>query len=109
YVARLEIEGESLLLLKPTEKVEHGGRVQILEGSEQYEALAELIDRMRAPVHCADDNDFDEFFKGVELMDMEETLRRAAFTLASRIPTDAELAKVRNDGKRGLEEVVREL
>jgi hypothetical protein len=108
-VARLEIDDKPLLLLKPTNEIEHGGKVQLVKGDENYDALKELIKRLEAPVHCADDNDFDEFFRDVELLDREGTVRRATFALGSRIPTDSEIAKVNLEGNAGLEEVLRDV
>jgi hypothetical protein len=36
-IARLEIDGVSLLLLKPSEQIEHGGGAQVEIDSEEYE------------------------------------------------------------------------
>jgi hypothetical protein len=84
-VARLEIDGTSLLLLKPTGQVEHGGGVQLPVDDDRYRALEELVWLMEEPVHCADDGDYAAFFEGVELLDLEQTLRRAM----SRRPTSS--------------------
>ena len=107
-VARLEIEGTSLLLLKPSAQVEHEGQAQIAKGDDRYKALKELIKRLDAPVHCANDDDVKEFFKGVELLEWEDTLRRAMFALVSRYPTEDELIQVKIYGKKGVKEVLRE-
>lgn len=105
-VARLEIDGESLLLLKPLNEVEHGGAQQIVEGDERYEALVELVDLLEHPVHCADDHDYAEFFAGVELLDLDGTLRRAVFALAGRFPTQDERDMVQEGGEAALATVL---
>ncbi|MEM6990117.1 MAG: DUF1588 domain-containing protein [Myxococcota bacterium] len=102
-VARLEIDGESLILLKATGVVEHGGGAQLVKGEEWHVALEELVDQLgEAPITCADDTDVTEFFAGVHMLDDVEVLRRAAFSLASRYPTDEEIAWVAEGGSDGL-------
>lgn len=103
-VARLEIEGVSLLLLKPLGEVEHGGGQQIEVDDSRHQALRALVEHLDdGPIACADDTDVTEFFTGVQLLDAEQTLRRAAFSLASRHPTPAELFAVETAGETGLE------
>ncbi|MCH9688618.1 MAG: DUF1588 domain-containing protein [Deltaproteobacteria bacterium] len=108
-VARLEIDGIPLLLAKPTGMVEHGGGLQLAEGSEDYNTLAEMIDRFAAPSHCIDDGDIDQFFDGIEQLDEEQTLRKATFLLASRMPTPEELEQVRGEGIDALDPVLDEV
>ena len=107
-VARLEIDDVSLLLLKPLGDVEHAGGIQIERNDERHEALKELVALFGESDHnCTDDVDVGEYFAGVELLDDVETLRRAAFIIASRLPTPAELVKVEQAGRAGLVEVLR--
>jgi hypothetical protein len=105
-VARLEIDGESLLLLKPTGAVEHGGAQQLVDGDDRHEALAQLVNLLEHPVHCADDGDYAEFFAGVELLDLDATLRRAVFALAGRFPTQEERDAVSAGGEGALATVL---
>lgn len=105
-VARLEIDGMPLLLAKPGAKVEHGGGLQLPEDSEEYALLGEMIERMRAPTHCESDADIERFFDGIVQLDEEGTLRKAAFLLASRMPTPEELALVRGAGIDALDPVL---
>ncbi|MCX4245123.1 DUF1588 domain-containing protein [Paraliomyxa miuraensis] len=105
-VARLEIDGMPLLLAKPSAAVEHGGGLQIQDDSEEYALLGEMIDRFRAPTHCRHDGDINKFFAGIQQLDEEETLRKATFLLASRMPTAEELDAVRGGGIDALDSVL---
>ncbi len=107
YVGRLEIDGMPLLLAKATNTVPHGGNAQIQEGDSRYEALAELIDMLGAPVHCADDADYAAFFEGVEQMDLPQTLRRAVFSLTGRYPTAEEAGLVAAGGEQSFDALLR--
>jgi hypothetical protein len=106
-IARLQVDGESLLLLKPSGQVEHGGGTQLVVGDESYEALRELIPHLEKPVHCADETDVAAFFAGVQELDRVETLRRATFALAGRYPTPEEEAAVDEGGGEAFDEVLR--
>jgi len=105
-VARLEIDGMPLLLAKPSAKVEHGGGLQLPEDSEEHALLAEMIERLQAPIYCENDSDIDRFFDGIQELDEEGTLRKATFLLASRMPTPEELDLVRGRGIDALDPVL---
>lgn len=51
-VAMEELEGTSLLLLKASEAVPHGGGRRVLPESAEYQALADLVHRYRNPGSC---------------------------------------------------------
>lgn len=107
-ISRLELEGESLLLVKARGGDAHGGGAQLEVDGEDYAALVELLDQLQdGPTVCADDADVLAYFDGVEMMDPDETLRRATFALASRLPTDAERALVEASGEDALDMVIR--
>ncbi|HWB78904.1 MAG TPA: hypothetical protein VG755_28275, partial [Nannocystaceae bacterium] len=105
-IARLEIDGTSLLLLKPSAQVEHGGGPQIKEDSDEYAALEELMSRIAEPIHCKDDGDLRAFYADLTTLDTEQTLRKATFLLAGRLPTDEELAKVHGKHMDALDDVL---
>lgn len=105
-LARLEIDGVSLLLLKPMGMVEHGGGQQLATDSDAYADMLELLERIDAPVHCVDDADITAFYRDLELLDEAGTLRKAVFLLANRLPTEAELAAVRGKGMDALDPVL---
>ncbi|MEX1363508.1 MAG: hypothetical protein AB1Z98_10300 [Nannocystaceae bacterium] len=105
-VARLQIDGMPLLLAKPSNAVEHGGGLQLDEGSEEYVLLGEMIEHFAAPVHCEDNGEIDRFFDGIQPLDEEGTLRKATFLLASRMPTAEELDAVRGAGIDALDPIL---
>lgn len=101
-VARLEIDGTSLLLLKPSAQVDHTGGKQIEQDGDEFERLSELIERFDAPVHCVDDADVRAFYADLALLDPQQTLRKATFMLAGRLPTQDEIDGVEALGMNGL-------
>ena len=105
-ISRLEVGGESLVLLKPTEGVQHGGGKQLDPTSSEYDALAEIVARFDAPAHCVDDKDIEAYFEGIVNADPQETLRKATFLLASRMPTPGEYDQVEDGGVEVLDELV---
>jgi len=105
-IARLEIEGVSLLLLKPSAAIEHGGGVQIEPDSPEYELLSEMVERFDAPVHCVDDSDIKAFYADIEVLDEVGTLRKAVFDIAGRMPTPEEIAMVEGKGLAAIDPVL---
>lgn len=105
-LSRLEIDDTSLILLKPSAQVEHGGGAQLELDGDEYAALEEFVERAKAPVHCVDNGDIRAFYADVSLLDEAETTRKAVFLLAGRLPTDIELAVVEAAGFDGLDEVL---
>ncbi len=105
-VARLEIDGESLLWLKPSARVDHGGARVLDPEGDDVAALCDLVRRLEARVQCIDDEDIAAFYEGIELLDARQTLRKAVFLLASRLPTPDEYARVDADGMAGLRAVL---
>src|SRR5262249_4216387 len=105
-IARLEIEGVSLLLLKPSAQIEHGGGEQIAIDGEENELLTEMIERFDAPIHCVNDQDIRAFYADIELLDEVGTLRKAVFQLTGRMPTDVEIAAVHHKGFASLDPVL---
>ena len=93
-VARLEIDGTSLLLLKPSGQVEHAGGPRFQADSDLYATMEEMVERFDSPIHCVDDKDIEAYFEGIVELDEEETLRKATFLLASRYPTPEELSLI---------------
>ncbi|WP_052548018.1 DUF1588 domain-containing protein [Enhygromyxa salina] len=106
-LAKLEYEGEPWLLVKPTNTIEHGGGVQIERGSAEYDAFVELVDRIKNPVECVDDNSSSQaYFADVETITDVETLRKASLALVGRLPTPEEQLAVQNGGLEALDLVL---
>lgn len=108
-VSRLSIDGEPLVLAKPTLSVEHGGGKKLEIDSAEYEALAEMVERFDSPVHCVNDKEIEAYFQGIVEADEVETLRKATFLLASRMPTPEEIEAVRGQGIDAIDPVLDEV
>jgi hypothetical protein len=104
-VAALERDGTSIMLLKPSAEVEHGGGLIFERGSPEYVALEGLVERLKNPVAC-EVVESDDFFNDVETLDNGATLRKATLSLAGRLPTDEELAQVEDGDVEDLDAVL---
>lgn len=84
----------STLLAKPLGRVQHGGGAVLTEGSPEYAALSELVDRLTSSgaESCADYGSI-AAPSGVTLLDWRATLRKASLDLLGRLPTDDEYAR----------------
>lgn len=103
-VASFEQNGNSLVLLKPTAKISHGGGNVIQEGSEEYNIISEMVQRYKEPAAC--ETDTTAFYAGVQLASAPETLRMSSLELLGRLPTPAEEAAVEKGGMAGLDAVL---
>ena len=93
----------------------HPGGVQLAEGGAQYKVLESVLrsiedegatDNINFGSSVDSSADALNFFDGVVLESEEKTLRRAALILAGRIPTDAEIRKVRDGDESDFDEVL---
>lgn len=99
-VAKTQYDGQSILLLKPVGKIDHGGGAVIAEGGPEYAILKEMVRRTSSPVSC--DVQTDALAEKVTVLDPAATLRKASLQLSGRLPTDAELASVNTGGEDAL-------
>jgi Protein of unknown function (DUF1588) len=92
--AKIEVDGRPLLLLKALGERKHGGGAVLKADSDQYRILETYVNDLRAGNEktCSDNDAL-----AVQYLDRRETLRKAAVTLAGRMPTDAELAELSSD------------
>ncbi len=100
-LARTEYDDQSILLRKPLGELEHGGGKQIVEGSEEYEILSDLVARLQAGDPCSDAVATGSF-ADVTLLGAGATLRKASLHLLGRLPTADELAVVTTGGEAAL-------
>lgn len=91
-IASFERDGTSILLLKPSAQIDHGGGEVIAKDGPEYAALSELVTQLKSPVVCEDTGN--DPFAGVQLLDNAGTLRKATLALAGRLPTADERAQV---------------
>lgn len=89
HIAEFERDGTSIILLKPSNQIDHNGGKDIEVNGEEYKALAELVRQLKNPVVCEDVGN--DRFAGVQLLDNRATLRKATLTprLSSRRSTAA--------------------
>lgn len=92
-------DNESLLLLKASGRLDHGGNEVLKRGGAGYQILQAFVHRVQNPNPIPSDASPDasgiaSFFDGLEMLDHERLLRRVTLSLAGRLPTDKELASL---------------
>ncbi|MCU0716510.1 MAG: hypothetical protein MUD03_10325 [Pirellula sp.] len=98
-----ESDEGSMLLAKVTGGLSHGGEVVLKPDSTAYRILEQFVRRVKDPTSqpLTDTVETDPqrpFFEGVEMLDDRRLLRRAVLSLAGRLPTEAEVAAVKDQG-----------
>jgi len=104
-----ETERAADLILAKVQGVAHGGGIQVLGGSKDFQNLERFI---RTLEQSAVGDSFvspASLFDGVTMALPATTLRRAALILAGRFPTAAELEQVRDGGSGALRRAIRGL
>lgn len=99
-VARLEAGGVSSLLLKPLGELAHGGGAVLRKGTRDYDALVQLVSRLKSNKTCAPSTA--SAFAELVLLDPQATLRKATLGLLGRLPKPEELAQVAAGGEAAL-------
>ena len=107
-LAKFDVDGVPVLLLKPTNAIDHAGGKVLEKDSEEYKALQLFIDRIENPVACVKPPS-ETFFNGVELTGPQATLRKASLNLVGRVPTESEMETVEDSGLKGVGLVVDQL
>ena len=97
--------GTPTLLIKPVGGDGHGGGIRFEEGSPQFVALEAMLARLDDPVEC-EEVAAEYLFHGVEVLDLEPTLRKARMVLTSRMPDAAEVENVAALGEEGLDQAL---
>jgi hypothetical protein len=103
-VAALERDGQSYVLLKPTNTIAHAGGERIKRDSPEYQALSDMVSRIKSPSSCQTNTN--AFFADVVMTGPEETLRIATLELGGRLPTEAEEQAVAENGIQALDVVL---
>lgn len=94
-IARIDVDGKPIILVKPTGGDSHGGGQVIAGDGDELKALETLIDKIKNPPSCGDAQT--ESIEGVALLSPADTFRKAAINLAGRLPTSDEDKKVTSD------------
>ncbi|MBL8972250.1 MAG: hypothetical protein JNK56_16820, partial [Myxococcales bacterium] len=102
--ASISYNDVSALLAKPSGQTKHGGGEIIKQGSEEYRILESLVNQLKDPVECSDDDVAE--LAGVVVLSPEETLRKASLHLVGRLPTADEIKEVEAGGEDALADAV---
>jgi hypothetical protein len=112
-IASYDKNGEPLVLLKPTNREPHSGGPILRQGTEAYDAMVEMVRRTRDPnpIRCAEVVSEEELnaFNGIQLLDPQQTLRRASLSIAGRMPRPSEEQNVAQYGWTALEVALNEM
>lgn len=98
---------ESRMLLKVVGKLDHGGLDVLKSDSPGYRVLADFVRQVqgRGTVKTsagAADSQAPPLFEGVVMLEDRRLLRRVTLSLAGRLPTDAELLAITQQGLKAL-------
>ena len=108
-MARAKEGDKSRMLVKVVGGLEHGGADILKPDSKGYQILAEFVRRINAPPTKApivDEKNLPPFFQGVAMLDAKRLLRRVTFSLAGRLPTEAEKTIIASQGMSAMPGVV---
>lgn len=107
-MARQSHEGRSLLLVKATGGLDHGGKQVVAPDSAGARMLEAFIQRQSnaKPAEPHDVEPDRPFFEGVAMCSDLQLLRKATLTLAGRLPTKEEREKVSTGGRDALSAVL---
>lgn len=110
-MARLQTEGQPLILQKVVGDLDHGGGEVLPADSTGYRLLSEFVRRVNDPQAQptgtpATDQPAPPFFAGVSMLDDRRLFRRATLSLAGRLPTDEELRVVASTGLAGIPQLL---
>lgn len=118
-LAKIKEGKEYRVLLKVTGGLDHGGEDVLKPDSTGYKIVAEFVRRVNDPhagspatkptIDLVEDKNLPPFFAGVTMLDDRRLLRRASLSLAGRLPTDAEIAAVSQNGLKALPAILDEM
>lgn len=110
YVASLQIDGESLVLRKPTGLDGHGGGAVIDEDSDAYSALKGFVERLDNPVlECEGEEETSDADTQLILASPTASLRKITLSMLGTLPSADHYRRVQNGGEAALTQVVGEI
>ncbi len=108
YIGKVA-NGTSLILTKPQGQA-HGGGVQLVSGSDDFESWSKFVDAMLADFMVTGSGSNDQnIFRDIVKTGNEKTLRKASLLFAGRLPTEVELNTVADGGDAELRDAIRGL
>lgn len=114
-IARLKEGDDYRLLLKIVGKLNHGGEDILPADSTGYRIVAEFVRRVnlppkeRTPSPQVVADDLPPFFDGVQMLEPRRLFRRATLSLAGRLPTEAELYILSQQGLKAIPNLLDEV
>ncbi|MBD91161.1 MAG: hypothetical protein CL940_12565, partial [Deltaproteobacteria bacterium] len=109
-VAAYQHNGESILLLKPSAQIAHGGGQLFDPESEDYENIRAFVEQLDEPVECEEiGGDDSSYFANIDMLDATDTWRKATLQVAGRRPTAEEISYLNVAGESALDELLDEL
>ncbi len=108
-IAAREADGRPRLLVKATGGLDHGGGEVLKADSTELRVLRAFADRVQQgtgasiPGELQLHDDAASFFDGVEMISDQRLLRRVTLSLAARLPTSSECARVDAQGLQAIE------
>jgi hypothetical protein len=105
--AYMKLRGDEgrTILSKVSGAESHGGGAVLKDDSIEYAALSKLLSILSREDSRSSDVTGEGFFDGVILANAEQTLRRAALIMSSRLPTQEEVSLAKT-GEEGLREAL---
>jgi hypothetical protein len=109
-MAARRADGNSRLLIKVSGGQNHGGGITLKPESTGYRILERFVRHLEGKADRSDGkaNDYvpPPFFDGVQMAAPQRLLRRVTLSLAGRLPTDAERARVAEKGAAALDGIL---
>jgi hypothetical protein len=108
-LARLDYDGQPLIVEKPLGRANHGGGRILREDEPVVADLIAMIERVRSGQDqvCPEPEDEDDtYFQGMRLMGPQQTLRRALLDLSGEAPTLEDKEMVADHGWAGVEQAL---
>ncbi len=102
-IAAFELRGQSVLLLKPTESIAHGGGKRFTEDGAEFAKFTELLERFSNPVVCQGPPKTAAILDELTLFEGPELLRKVSLELVGRLPTETEYAMLEDQEVSSLE------
>jgi hypothetical protein len=110
-MATVHENGESRMMLKVVGNLDHGGADVLKPDTAGYRILEDFVRRANGGnvgslSGSGNDAELSPFFEGVVMLDNRRWLRRATLSLAGRLPTEAELTAINNDGPKAMSAIL---
>lgn len=100
-VAKMSFDGKPILLQKPIGGLSHGGGAPLRDDSTEFGILKTFVSNLGEPETCMPSASASAE-SGLQLLDAQETYRKATLQLADRLPTDAERDQLEHEGDAAL-------